>query len=207
MNLVVGIIVILIEMFLLCATQETIWLGVVIISVGIMCFVYRRIAQNKILQSLIIGYCIVWGAAIVGLYFAQHAAGFSDDYMKYVILAGIGLIMAMFGAYAAFRKLRCRHKISAVFQGVERHQARRSFRYSPKFTFYYEDRRYSGTPWESYGSDKKIRKRYEEGEAYDIYIDPRNPQNFALHRGLGQTGIFLFLIFIGIACVFAAFRS
>lgn len=208
MKLIVAVFAFLIELLLMCVTQEAIWLGVLIITIGIVCFAYRDIpTSNKIFQSLIIGYCILWGSAIVGLYFAQYAADLSDNYMKYVILTGIGLIMVIFGAYSVLRKLRCRHKISATFRGVGRIQAFHTFRYFPKFTFCYEDRRYSGTPWETYGSDKKIRKRYREGEKYDIYIDPGNPENFALHRGLGQTGRFLFVIFMGIACIFGAFQS
>lgn len=209
MNIVPWLIAIVVEIILLCVMQETVWLGLVILTVAFMLhgwFLHGNVQKRKKRKYIFMeAYCFLWGACMIGLYLADRFLKELDGYEKYAVLIGLGLVFVLYGADRMAERLRCRQEIPAVYQKTARSypSAKKTFHYSPVFSYDYEGRHYSATAWESFSSEEKIGKKYQKGQEYVVYINSKDPQNFALRRG-GDKGAFL-IILIGIALICALF--
>ncbi|MBP3459080.1 MAG: hypothetical protein J6K58_07710 [Lachnospiraceae bacterium] len=208
MNIVPWLIAIGVEIVIMCIMQETVWLGIVIITVGFMfhsCFLHGNVQKRKKHKHIFMtGYCFLWGACIVGLYIADRIVGGMDAYEKYAVVIGLGLVLVLFGVSLMAEKLQCRLKKRAVYKETARfyNNTRHTSRYSPVFIYDYEGGHHSCTSWETFSSEEKIRKKFQIGEQYDIYINPKNPQNFVLSRGIEKKAVVIILM--GIALIISA---
>lgn len=80
MNIVPWLIAIAVEIILLCVMQETVWLGLVILTVAFMLhgwFLHGNVQKRKKRKYIFMeAYCFLWGACMIGLYLADRNTRF-----------------------------------------------------------------------------------------------------------------------------------
>ncbi len=86
MNIIPWFIAIAVEIILLCLMQETVWLGIMIFTVGLMLhgwFLHGNVRKRRKRKYIFMEtYCFLWGACMIGLYLADRFLKELDGYEK-----------------------------------------------------------------------------------------------------------------------------
>lgn len=196
---------IIIEILIACMTQEFIWLGIMIVTVGFMLLACLLHGHAKIRSALIalITYCMIWGFVMISLSLIIKITDRFDDYDVCAFMVGLGIIFAAGGLYMGIiKKLQCNVKISAVYTGAQAYTVKGHTTYTPAFSFKYKGNSYSNTSGESF-SKRKIESRFQVGSSYDIFINPENPNSLCVSRKL--EGSWILVIMLGALFIWIPF--
>ncbi len=106
----------------------------------------------------------------------EHYFKIGDRYTLCVVAFGMGILIIFGGSFNMVKKLFGSTQIQGLYLGAVVLYNKRFKRFTPHFSFIYNDRRYENTSGEVYG--KKIIQKYKVGESYPIYISVKNPNLF-----------------------------
>lgn len=206
MYILIALIAIMIEMIMMCVTKDSIFLGIMMITLGFL-FLFSAIkGYAKIKKAVIFMtvYCFLWGGGMTGLSIVEKVTGDFRDYDMILFMAGMGCALAGMGIYMGIiKKFQCSHRISARYNGAQVYTVKGHRKYTPEFSFTYEGERYSNTSGEVF-SERKIKKRFQVGKSYPVYINPKNPNSLCVSRMI--TGEWILLIVLGILFLYASYQ-
>lgn len=206
MYIAIGLLGLLIEIIIACIIKDSIMLGIMIITLGIL-FLFCIIKGDVKIKGAVIVmavYCFLWGIGITGLSIAGKINKSFRDYDIILFMTGVGFTCFILGIYMGIiRKFQCSHRISARYNGAQVYSVKAHTTYTPEFSFTYKGEHYSNTSGECF-SERKLNKRFQTGESYPIYINPKNPNSFCVSRMI--TKEWVLLIVLGIIFLFVSYN-
>lgn len=179
-------------------TQNTVFLGVAILSIGLLLFYYR--IKGKTAADPIVGYFIgiyttIWGIATITISIINPTS------IGWVLSEGFAGILLFASIYMGIiTPLTCNKLITATYTGAQSVKQRYGVTYAPQFSYTYEDCPYESLPTETF-SKRKLEKHYQEGETYPIYLNIRHPKVICIKRRPRWMMIWVLLIGIIVACI------
>lgn len=206
MYIAIGLLIFLIEIIIACIIKDFIMLGIMIITLGFLLLFCIINGNVKIKGAAIVMtvYCFLWGIGMTGLSIAGKLNKDFKDYDVILLVTGVGFTCFILGIYMGIiRKFQCSHRISARYNGAQANTVRGHTTYTPEFSFTYQGEHYSNTSGECF-SKRKLNKRFQIGESYLIYINPKNPNCFCVSRMI--TKEWIFLIVLGILFLFVSYN-
>lgn len=192
---------IFVELIVLSITQNIILLGILIITFGFLFLDVLRHGHAASLKGVIAAavYCFIWGALLLFEPMIKNTDFLGEKYGAVVFTLGLGLLFLIMGLYTTvFKMFCCSQKVPAVVAGAVEYSGRNGSVYSPKFAFLYDGRKYCVASGESF-SKRKIQKKFQEGKACFIWVNPKNPRDISVGKGIGK-GSFS-MLFMGVAGV------
>lgn len=180
--------------------------GIMIITLGFLLLFCIIDGNVKIKGAAIVMtvYCFLWGLGMTGLSIAGKLNKDFKDYDGILLMTGVGFICFIMGIYMGIiRKFQCSHRISAHYNGARANTVRGHTTYTPEFSFTYNGEHYLNTSGECF-SKRKLNKRFQIGESYPIYINPKNPNCLCVSRMI--TKEWIFLIVLGILFLFVSYN-
>lgn len=188
------IFIILFFIILTATTQNMLFLGIALLIFGVLFFYLKGMAADP-RAILIMGvYCVVWGIMTV-------VASITHSGLEIWVFAdGCGFIILWGGIYLGIIEvILCKEKVSAVYMGAKLYTTKRSGHYAPFFSYIYQGRQYKNSAIETTYRKRKLDKRYQEGNCYTIYLNPRNP-NLIRTKRYPQIK-YIWMLFIGVICI------
>lgn len=139
-------------------------------------------------------YVCLWGILTIA------AAIANSEYEGWIFAEGCGGVFLLLGIYQGVVKaVVCREKTAAVYLGAKPYGVGVGTYYEPFFSFKYQNRQYQRTTGEIFFR-RKLKKRYQAGQEYTIYINPQKPNVICTKRY--PSGASVLMICLGI--VYAA---
>lgn len=186
-------------------TKDFIWFDLMMITIGFMlleCYRQKNVKIQKVFTYFTAAW-FLWGIIMLGFTVAEKLTGLFRNYDIHVFIFGIGVLIMWSGVYMGIiKKLRCSYKISARYTGPQSYTIKGRTSYTPIFSFQYNGVVYSNTSGEVF-SKRKLDKKFQIGEEYEIYIDPREPNSFLTNKRIGIS--WLFWVLLGLLFLFVAF--
>ena len=172
-------------------------LAFVILGVSILLLVAGNMAVVLSLAIVIGLFFIVFGGLLMAQPLVEHYFMIGERYTLYVVSISVGILFLFGGTFNIIKRFLHCTQVQGLYMGANRLYNRGFLRFSPRFSFIYNNRRYENTSGEVYG--KKIAQKYNEGESYPIYISVKNPNIFYTRRKVTITEIaicFLGVLFL-----------
>lgn len=178
------------------ATENMIFFGAALLTLGMLFFylALKKMALDGRAVILSAIYVCIWGIMTI------IAAVMNSNYEGWIFAEGFGGAFLGLGIRQGIVKLFvCKEKITACFLEVRSHSSVRGGTfYEPVFGFVYKNRQYKGTTGEVFRR-RKLEKKYQMGNWYTIYINPRNPNVMCIRRC--PQGAAVLMICIGVVCM------
>lgn len=197
----------IVEVIIGSITKDFIWFDIIILTIGFLFLECYRQKRVKIQKAFIFFTAVwfLWGASMLGFTVVEKRTGLYDNYDYHILMLGIGILIMGYGIYAGIiKKLQCNYKISAKYMGPYAYTIKGHTSYTPSFSFEYHGVVYSNTSGEVF-SKRKLEKKFQIGEEYEIYIDPKEPNSLLINRRIGIS--WLFCMLLGMLLLFIAFFS
>lgn len=190
--------------FILCSilaveTQNALFGGIAILSIGLLIFYYYRkgnILANP-LFGLILGiYLTIWGLLTIVV------PMINSDSAVWIISEGFaGIILGCSIYMGIILPLTCKQNVTATYVGAQTIRTRYGIKmYAPIFSYTYQDCQYESVTTKTFGL-KKLNKKYVEGQHYPIYIDSKHPKIIRINRHPQWSAIWFVLLSIIIAII------
>ena len=191
------LLIIFIELFILMHTQNVILAGILIITFGLMflsCYL-KGFAANKRAVITMILYCFVWGGLLCVSPLVDTYTVWGDTYVMHVWTGGFGWMFLLLGIYmGVIQNIKCKEKIEAVYMGGQAYSGRGGVKqYSPQFSYSRNGRTFSNITGHTY-SQRKLNKKFQVGNTYQIYMDPENPLTIREHKRIGSSSVLLMVM-------------
>lgn len=192
MIILIWIIVFILLVLFASVTQNMLFLGMALISIGLLFFFLKMKGMALATRAVCnVGiYACLWGALTIAASMANSA------YEGWIFAEGFGGMFLLLGIYQGFVKaVVCREKAAAVYLGAKLRGTGVGTYYEPLFSFKYQNRQYQRTTGEIFRR-RKLKKRYQAGREYTIYINPQNPNIICTKRY--PSGASVLMICLGI---------
>lgn len=158
-------------------------LGIMCLGVMFLWLNHKGMAVAPKAVSVCGIYALVWGGLIAITPLAERLFSAGDLYIMWIFPIGFGgMFLAMGFRGAVVLPLQCSEKVTATFSNVYCKQTGKGGTYyQPEFTYRYENRSYCQKTSDIFRK-RALMKRYQIGQNYTIYINPKNPNCICLKR-------------------------
>ncbi|HKM34625.1 MAG TPA: hypothetical protein VJY54_07770 [Lachnospiraceae bacterium] len=186
-------------------TKDILFLGssFALLGFSILLFILAGSAVIMIGAIIVCSYFIIFGLLLAFSEMIGDYLQIGDEFTKYVLCFGMGGIFLGTFLMNVIKLFACSTEVSAVYQGAERMKVKAVTKYVPRFCYTYKGSNYENTTGEVY-SLRKLEKKYQIGESYEIYASEKNPNVFYSQRKLKGTD--LILLFLGVLFIMVAFQ-
>lgn len=129
------------------------------------------------------------------------AAGICGFFVKSLALAVTGVflpcIIFLIGTFVLilWQIISCNEMVYGIYRGYkEYYGGKGQYSYAPIFEYSFDGQSYKRQMHVSYGSLKKLAKRYQPGERYQIYINANNPESCINSRRMSWKYVLILLL-------------
>lgn len=183
---ILGMLAVSIILFLIGAQNQMIFLvGLGIMVFGVL-FFYLRAKGMAMAPKAVLGcgiYAFVWGGLVAVTPFVERMFPMAENYFAWVFTEGFGGMFLALGVRGGILlPLQCNRKVTATLSNVHKQQGSKGRTYyQPEFTYCYENGEYCQRTSDIL-SKRKLKRRYELGQNYTIYVHPKNPRLICMRR-------------------------
>lgn len=184
--------------------MELLSISLFIIICGALCVIYSLFKGYtsgagiaKMRGAILIGvFFIIYGAAVIA---CERILG--QTYGVVVFMLGLTVILIFSEWVRISNVINCKEVIEAKYVGCQTRTNRGATYYLPTFEYKYNGVSYTSTTPQTFGKSY-IKKHFEDGGYYNIYINPSKPETHIVKRRIFFTDIVMFLfiaVLIGVS--------
>lgn len=155
--------------------------------------------KGKVKAYLTAGFFLCTGALMLGLGLLGY-----DKLSSVIMISTIGCIAMFISVCEIIQIVKCSLKVQGQFLGVKSKPEKGATRYRTKFSYEINGQTYKSNSIDAF-SRRYVKRKYEDGKKYYIYVNPKNPKDFLNRRMLVPDTVFVLaggIMFIVIACVY-----
>ena len=176
--------------------------GLIIVAIGIFMLIasLRKESVDKIKYRIPAATVVLVGIVISVLEYLEY-----QEYISVVIGAIMGAIFIFLGTYGFLNKIRCTSPVTGEYVGSEvEKRGKGRVKYKPRFVYEIYGQIYENSALDCF-NERYIKKTYEVGKRYDIYVNPDNTHKLVTKKEMGIEEIIF--VFFGVVFIIAGFTT